>query len=145
MEARILDWTVKRKPADGSTHWSTRKLGLALTISHMMVARVISFDGAHEIAEFRDNLDTGKSASSDHECQKLSSQIRVDIRFLEDVDHVVAQRHGIRKCPKRQRVLYDARHAVEVRDIAERNDEVVVFEFELTRTEPRTDRYHPSI
>ena len=40
LEARILDWTVKRKPADGSTHWSTRKLGLALTISHMMVARV---------------------------------------------------------------------------------------------------------
>jgi hypothetical protein len=27
LEARILDWTLKRKPADGSTHWSTRKLG----------------------------------------------------------------------------------------------------------------------
>ena len=40
LEARILDWTVKRKPADGSTHWSTRKLGSALSISHMMVARV---------------------------------------------------------------------------------------------------------
>jgi transposase len=33
LEARILDWTVKRKPADGSTHWSTRKLGSALSIS----------------------------------------------------------------------------------------------------------------
>src|SRR5262244_862605 len=40
LEARILDWTLKRKPADGSTHWSTRKLGLALSVSHMMVARV---------------------------------------------------------------------------------------------------------
>ena len=40
LEARILDWTLKRKPADGSTHWSTRKLGSALSISHMMVARV---------------------------------------------------------------------------------------------------------
>jgi transposase len=40
LEARILDWTVRRKPTDGSTHWSTRKLGLALSISHMMVARV---------------------------------------------------------------------------------------------------------
>src|ERR1700741_852520 len=39
LEARILDWTLKRKPADGSTHWSTRKLGSALSISHMMVAR----------------------------------------------------------------------------------------------------------
>ena len=40
LEARILDWTVKRKPPDGSTHWSTRKLAAKLKISHMMVARV---------------------------------------------------------------------------------------------------------
>ena len=26
LEARILEWSVKRKPTDGSTHWSTRKL-----------------------------------------------------------------------------------------------------------------------
>ena len=36
----MLEWTVKRKPADGSTHWSTRKLAEQLGISHMMVARV---------------------------------------------------------------------------------------------------------
>jgi len=40
LEARVLNWTLKRKPADGSTQWSTRKLGSALSISHMMVARV---------------------------------------------------------------------------------------------------------
>jgi transposase len=40
VEARILEWSVKRKPADGSTHWSTRKLAAHLSISHMMVARV---------------------------------------------------------------------------------------------------------
>jgi transposase len=40
LEARILEWTVKRKPADGSTQWSTRKLAEQLGISHMMVARV---------------------------------------------------------------------------------------------------------
>jgi len=40
LEARILEWSVKRKPADGSTHWSTRKLAEQLGISHMMVARV---------------------------------------------------------------------------------------------------------
>jgi transposase len=39
MEARILDWT-RRKPTDGSTHWSTRKLAKALGVSHMLVARV---------------------------------------------------------------------------------------------------------
>src|SRR5881296_3543070 len=39
LEARILAWTQNR-PDDGSTHWSSRKLGKALGISHMMVARV---------------------------------------------------------------------------------------------------------
>lgn len=40
MEARILECTIKHKPPDGSTHWSTRKLAEHLGISHMMVARV---------------------------------------------------------------------------------------------------------
>jgi transposase len=40
LEARILGWTVKRKPTDGSTHWSTRKLAAQLGVTHMMVARV---------------------------------------------------------------------------------------------------------
>ena len=40
LEAPILDWTLKGKPADASTHWSTRKLGSALSISDMIVARV---------------------------------------------------------------------------------------------------------
>jgi transposase len=39
IEARILAWTQKR-PGDGSTHWSSRKLGKLLGVSHMMVARV---------------------------------------------------------------------------------------------------------
>src|SRR5689334_23534783 len=30
MEARVLAWTTKRKPADGSTHWSSRKLAAEL-------------------------------------------------------------------------------------------------------------------
>jgi transposase len=40
LEARVLEWTLKKRPADGSTQWSTRKLAQALGISHMMVARV---------------------------------------------------------------------------------------------------------
>ena len=39
LEARILEAT-RRTPGDGSTHWSTRKLGAHLDVSHMMVARV---------------------------------------------------------------------------------------------------------
>jgi len=38
MEAKILEWT-RRAPTDGSTHWTTRKLGRALKINHMAVAR----------------------------------------------------------------------------------------------------------
>jgi transposase len=39
LEAKILEWT-RRRPTDGSTHWSSRKLAQALGINHMMVARV---------------------------------------------------------------------------------------------------------
>jgi transposase len=39
LEARVLAWTQK-VPGDGSTHWSTRKLGKALGVSHMMVKRI---------------------------------------------------------------------------------------------------------
>lgn len=38
VEARILNWTRKR-PTDGSTHWSTRRLAKKLGVHHMMVAR----------------------------------------------------------------------------------------------------------
>jgi DNA-binding CsgD family transcriptional regulator len=40
LEARIIHWTLHRKPLDGSTHWSSRKLGSALGINPMRVARV---------------------------------------------------------------------------------------------------------
>ena len=39
LEARILDWT-RRKPSDGSTHWSSRRLAKRLGVTHMAVARV---------------------------------------------------------------------------------------------------------
>jgi len=38
MEARILEKT-RQRPPDGSTHWSTRKLGRLLKISHNLVAK----------------------------------------------------------------------------------------------------------
>ena len=39
LEARVLAKT-RPTPSDGSTHWTTRKLGKVLGISHMLVARV---------------------------------------------------------------------------------------------------------
>lgn len=38
MEAKILSWT-RKPPRDGSTHWSSRRLGKAMGVHHMMVAR----------------------------------------------------------------------------------------------------------
>ncbi len=41
VEAKVLAWTSKRKPADGSTHWSSRKLAAELgDVSHMTIARI---------------------------------------------------------------------------------------------------------
>ena len=40
VEATVLAWTTQRKPADGSTRWSSRKLAAELgSISHMTVTR----------------------------------------------------------------------------------------------------------
>src|ERR671913_1412044 len=39
LEARVLAKT-RQRPTDGSTHWTTRKLGKVLGISHMLVARI---------------------------------------------------------------------------------------------------------
>ncbi len=40
LEARVLDYTLRRKPADGSTHWSSRKLAVQLDWPFMTVQRV---------------------------------------------------------------------------------------------------------
>ena len=41
IEAKVLAWTAKRKPADGSTHWSSRKLAAEpVDVSHMSIARI---------------------------------------------------------------------------------------------------------
>lgn len=40
LEARVLDYTLKRKPRDGSTHWSSRKLAGELGISFMDMQRI---------------------------------------------------------------------------------------------------------
>ena len=41
IEAKVLAYTTKRKPADGSTHWSSRKLAAELGgVSHMSISRI---------------------------------------------------------------------------------------------------------
>ena len=69
LEARILEWTVKRKPTDGSTHWSTRKLASQIKLSHMMIARVWK---KHALAPHR--LD-GYLASNDPDFEAKAADI----------------------------------------------------------------------
>src|SRR5271169_5561652 len=46
LEARVLNYTLKRKPADGSTHWSTRKLAAELgDVSSSAIQRIWSKHG----------------------------------------------------------------------------------------------------
>jgi transposase len=68
LEARILDITRKGSP-DGATHWSTRKLGDRLGISHMMVARVWRKHGLkpHRIERYM--------ASNDPDFEKKAADI----------------------------------------------------------------------
>ena len=40
LEARVLKYTLQRKPKDGSTHWSSRKLGAQLGLPFMTVQRI---------------------------------------------------------------------------------------------------------
>ena len=67
VEARILNATRKR-PTDGSTQWSTRRLAAKLGVSHMMVARVWSkhrlqphrLEALHELQRSRLRAEGGR-------------------------------------------------------------------------------------
>jgi transposase len=56
LEAKVLAWTTKRTPADGATHWSSRKLAAELggKLSHMTVARIWAKHGLkpHRLAGY---------------------------------------------------------------------------------------------
>lgn len=59
LEAKIIDWTLHRKPKDGSTHWSSRKLAEALGVNHMRVARVWKKAGLqpHRVRRYKASSD----------------------------------------------------------------------------------------
>ena len=71
VEARVLAWTTKRKPADGSTHWSSRKLAAELggEISHMTVARIWAKHG------LKPHLLEGYIASNDPDFETKAADV----------------------------------------------------------------------
>ncbi len=68
LEARILEAT-RQSPADGSTHWSTRRLAAKLGVSHMRVARVWGKPGLrpHRVRSYM--------ASDDPEFEKKAADV----------------------------------------------------------------------
>ena len=71
LEARVLRYSVTRKPADGSTHWSSRKLSAELggAISHNAIAKIWR---AHGIKPHR--LE-GYMASNDPQFEQKAADI----------------------------------------------------------------------
>lgn len=71
VEARVLAWTTKRKPADGSTHWSSRKLAAELggAVSHMTVARIWAKHG------LKPHRLEGYIASNDPEFESKAAEV----------------------------------------------------------------------
>ena len=71
LEARVLHYSVSRKPADGSTHWSSRKLAAELnaTISHNAIAKIWR---AHAI---KPHLLEGYMASNDPQFEQKAADI----------------------------------------------------------------------
>ena len=69
LEARILEWTLQRRPLDGATQWSTRRLATQLKVSHMMVARVWAKHGLrpHRLERYM--------ASNDPDFEKKTADI----------------------------------------------------------------------
>jgi hypothetical protein len=45
LEARILGWTLRRKVPDGTTQYSTRKLGIQLWLSERLYLRAVCLAG----------------------------------------------------------------------------------------------------
>ncbi|KMQ80360.1 putative transposase [Candidatus Burkholderia pumila] len=55
LEARVLDYMLRRKPADGSTHWSSRKLAAQLGVPFMTDGSTCLAQARHSAAS---SLDT---------------------------------------------------------------------------------------
>ena len=59
LAARIIDWTLHRKPGNGATQWSTRTLAAALQTSQSRVARVWAKSGLqlHRLRRYKASKD----------------------------------------------------------------------------------------
>ena len=112
LEARVLARTTKHKPADGSTHWSTRKLAAELGggISHMTVARIWAKHGIkpHRLEGYLASNDPDFEAKAAdviglEDCPKWTCPLRA--RVCQPPRRGASSAGGPASCPPQSRPL----------------------------------------
>jgi transposase len=165
IEARIVDWTLNRKPADGATQWSSRKLATALGVSQSRVSRVWARSGLqpHRLRRYMTSDDPHFEAKA---ARVLGLYLRppsnaavfcVDeksaIQALDRLDPVLplspgrAERHGFEYYRHGTLSLYAAlntRSGAVIGKTADRHtsEEFVSFLHEVIASQPATKRIH---
>jgi hypothetical protein len=101
---------------------------------------------AHEVVEFRADLDTGEPPACDDEREQPFPETAVlllDGRFLERTNEVIAQVEGVGQVLEREGVLGQPPQAAKVGDGPERQDQVIVAEHVRMGMEPGARRDRP--
>jgi transposase len=164
MEARILNWT-RRKPSDGSTHWSTRKLAKALGVNHMLVARTWARAGLkpHRIERYMLSTDPhfeekaadiiGLYLKPPQHAAVFCVDEKTAIQALDRLDPVLplspgrAERHGFEYYRHGTLSLYaalDTKSGAVIGKTAERHtsEEFVAFLVDIAASQPRSKEIH---
>lgn len=165
IEARIIDWTLHKKPSNGTTQWSTRSLATAVGASQSRVARVWAKAGLqpHRLRRYK--------ASNDPDFQTKAADIiglylkppvnaavfcvdeKTAIQALDRLDPVLplspgrAERHGFEYYRHGTLSLYaalDTTKGTVLGKTAERHTsaEFVAFLEELVATQPAEKEIH---
>ena len=164
LEAKILSWT-NRTPTDGSTHWSSRRLGKALGINHMLVARAWNRAGLkpHQIRNYMVSNDPdfeskaadviGLYVNPPQHAAVFSVDEKTAIQALDRLDPVLplspgrAERHGFEYHRHGTLSLYAALKTSDGKIIGKTaarhtSDEFVAFLTQIVSSEPRNKEIH---
>src|SRR5437667_12535731 len=93
---------------------------------------------AHEVVQFRCYFHARKAAASNYESQKLLAQTGIvvfDRGLFERVNHMVPNEQRIAKILERNRVLGQTAQAAKIRDIAERQHQMIVMNYVWLRAQ----------
>ena len=165
LEARIIDWTLHRKPSDGATQWSSRRLATQLATNQSRVIRVWAKAGLqpHRLRRYKASNDPNfESKAADIIGLYLKPPVnaavfcvdeKTAIQALDRLDPVLplspgrAEHHGFEYYRHGTLSLYaalDIRTGSVVGKTAERHTsaEFVAFLEELVATQPPKKKIH---